>query len=397
MQAAAWRCGNAHRRRRFCFLSSRDKDMKKLLLCAALLGAVGNASAQSSVTLYGIIDTGFTYINNQQGKYLLKFQDGANFGNRLGFKGVEDLGNGFKAIFQLESGFSLATGALRNNGALFGRRALIGVASPYGTITAGNQYDFIFDYITPYNLNGYASVYAGHMGNFDRIAGNQVHNSVKFRSVDYGGFSFGAMYGFGNVAGNFNEGSSWSAGAAYKNGGLNVAAVYLRLYDVQIDPYAQIGVTNFLGQPVATRNVDGSVTDLYSRTYFTVDRQSTAAVGVSYAVGALTFAADFTSTNLRYGAANATMNVYEAGAMYFVKPDIAVLGGYLYTTFDGKHWNQPTIGAQYSVSKRTNFYVNASYLRASSGVDANQGAGFYSQPSSTRTQITSRVAMVHRF
>lgn len=371
--------------------------MKRFLLCAALLGAAGSANAQSSVTLYGVIDAGLTYISNQGGAHLFEAQDGDNFGNRIGFKGSEDLGGGLKAIFQLENGFSLNTGALRNGGALFGRQAFVGISSPYGTITAGNQYDFINDYINQYNLNGYASVYAGHMGNFDRIAGNEVSNSVKFRSVDYGGFSFGAMYGFGNVAGNFNEDSAWSVGAGYKNGGFNMSAVYLRLYDVQIDPYAQIGVTSFLGQTVATRNADGSVTDLYDSTYFTVDRQSTAAIGASYSVGKLTVAADFTSTNLRYEANSATMNVYEAGAMYFVKPDIALIGGYQYTTFAGVHWNQPTIGAQYYLSKRTSFYVNMSYLRASSGVYANQGAGFYSLPSSTQTQITSRIAMIHTF
>ncbi|MDE1180020.1 porin [Paraburkholderia sp.] len=371
--------------------------MKKLLLCAALLSTVGVAHAQSSITLYGVIDAGLTYINNQGGGRLIEFQDGANFGNRFGLKGSEDLGGGMKAIFQLENGFSLGTGALRNGGALFGRQSFVGLSTPYGTITGGNQYDFVADYINPYNLNGYASVYAGHMGNFDRIAANEITNSVKFKSVDYNGFTFGGMYGFGNVAGNFNENSAWSVGMGYKHGGFNMAAVYQRLYNVQIDPYAQIGVTTFLGQTVATRNADGTVTDLYAGPYFTVDRQSETAVGASYSVGALTMAANFTSTNLRYGADSATMNVYEAGAMYFIKPDIAVIGGYQYTTYDGAHWHQPTLGAQYYVSRRTNFYVNVSYLRASAGVDANQGAGFYSLPSSTRTQITSRIAMIHTF
>lgn len=371
--------------------------MKKYLLGAALLGAMGSASAQSSVTLYGVIDAGLTYLSNEGGSHLYEFQDGANFGNRWGLKGTEDLGGGYKAVFQLENGFSLGTGQLRNGGALFGRQAFVGMSTPYGTVTGGRQYDFISDYINQYNLNGYASVYAGHMGDFDRIAGDQVNNAIKFRSVDYKGFSFGAMYGFGNVAGNFKQDSAWSGALGYTHGGFSASAVYLRLYDVQVDPYAQIGVTSFLGQTVATRNANGTVTDLDSSTYFTVDRQSEVAVGASYAIGKLTMAANFTSTNMRTGSVGATMNVYEAGAMYFVKPDIAILGGYQYTTFDGAHWNQPTIGAQYYLSRRTTFYANVSYLRASSGVDANQGAGFYSLPSSTQTQVTSRVAIIHTF
>lgn len=370
--------------------------MKKLF-ATLLIGVTGSAFAQSSVTLYGLIDAGLTYINNQGGNHLYAFQDGANFGNRWGMRGTEDLGNGYKAVFQLENSFSLGTGQFRSGGAEFGRQAFVGISTPYGTVTAGRQYDFIYDYINQYNLNGYASVYAGHMGDFDRISGHQINNSVKFRSVEYNGFSFAGMYGFGNVAGNFKQNSAWSGALNYKHAGFAASAVYLRLYDVQVDPYAQIGVTSFLGQTVATRNANGTVTDLDSSTYFTVDRQSEVAVGASYAIGKLIMAADFTSTNMRTGSVGATMNVYEAGAMYFVKPDIAILGGYQYTTFDGAHWNQPTIGAQYYLSRRTSFYVNISYLRASSGIDANQGAGFYSQPSSTQTQVTSRVAIVHKF
>jgi outer membrane protein OmpU len=136
--------------------------MKKYLTGFAMLTAMSGAHAQSSVTLYGLIDAGLTYISNEGGSHLFEFQDGANFGSRIGFKGSEDLGGGLKAIFQLENGFTLGTGQLRNNGALFGRQAFVGLASDhYGTLTMGNQYDFIADYITPFNINGYASVYAG--------------------------------------------------------------------------------------------------------------------------------------------------------------------------------------------------------------------------------------------
>ncbi|MEI7297982.1 porin [Paraburkholderia tropica] len=371
--------------------------MKKYLLGALLLAAFGGAHAQSSVTLYGLIDAGLTYINNQGGGRLFEFQDGANFGSRFGLKGSEDLGGGLKAIFTLENGFTLGTGALRNNGALFGRQAFVGLSSPYGTLTMGNQYDFVADYITPFNLNGYASVYAGHMGDIDRISAVQLPNSVKYQSPTIDGFSFGGMWSFGNVAGNFNEDSAWSVGAGYKNGGFNAAAIYERLYNVDIYPFAQFGVTSFLGQTVATRNADGSIDDLYYTSPFVVDRQSEFGIGASYTINQLTLSANFTSTNLRKGSDSATMNVYEAGAMYFLRPQIAILGGYQYTTWDHTHWHQPTIGAQYYLSKRTSFYVNVSYLHAQHGVYANQGAGFYSLPSSTNTQITSRIAMIHQF
>lgn len=371
--------------------------MKKNLFGAALMVAVGSAHAQSSVTLYGIIDAGFTYINNQGGERLIEFQDGANYGSRIGFKGSEDLGGGMKAIFQLENGFSLGTGQLRNNGALFGRQAFVGLSSNYGTVTMGNQYDFVADYITPFNLNGYASVYAGHMGNLDRISEVELQNSVKYRSPSIGGFTFGGMWSFGNVAGNFNKDSAWSVGAGYRHGGLSAAAIYERLYDVAIYPYAQFGVSQFLGQTVATRNPDGTVNDLYYSSPFVVDRQTEFGIGASYEIDKLMLAANFTSTNLRSGSNSDTMNVYEVGAMYFLRPDIALLGGYQYTTWANTHWHQPTFGAQYYISKRTSLYFNVSYLHAQAGIDANQGAGFYALPSNTNTQITSRIAMVHKF
>ncbi|SDR51089.1 outer membrane protein OmpU [Paraburkholderia fungorum] len=371
--------------------------MKKYLTGFAMLIAVSSAHAQSSVTLYGLIDAGFTYINNQGGGKLYEFQDGANFGNRFGFKGSEDLGGGLKAVFQLENGFSLGTGQLRNNGALFGRQAFVALQSNYGTLTMGNQYDFIADYITPFNLNGYASVYAGHMGDIDRISAVELPNSVKYQSPTFGGLSFGGMWSFGNVAGNFRQDSAYSLGLSYKNGGFNTAAIYERIHDVEIYPYAQFGVFNFLGQTVATHNADGSVNDLFYSSPFLVDTQSEFGIGASYTRGKLTLAANFTSTHLEASTGSDTMNVYEAGAMYFVAPDIAVLGGYQYTTWDHTHWHQPTLGAQYYLSKRTSFYVNVSYLHAQPGVNANQGAGFYSLPSSTNTQLTSRIAIIHQF
>ncbi|WP_143328415.1 porin, partial [Caballeronia terrestris] len=78
----------------------------------ALLGAAGAAQAQSSVTLYGVIDAGLAYVSraNTNGDHLYGMYNGSLSGNRWGLKGQEDLGGGLKAIFQLESGFDVGTG-----------------------------------------------------------------------------------------------------------------------------------------------------------------------------------------------------------------------------------------------------------------------------------------------
>src|SRR5262245_38630711 len=98
-----------------------------------------SAHAQSSVTLYGVIDAGLIYVNNVNGAHQYAAQAGWYQGNRWGLYGTEDLGGGYQAIFRLESGFSVQTGALGQGGALFGRQAYVGLASPYGTVTLGRQ------------------------------------------------------------------------------------------------------------------------------------------------------------------------------------------------------------------------------------------------------------------
>src|SRR5690625_4200244 len=123
--------------------------MKKTLLAAALaVGFAGVAQAETSVTLYGIIDTGIGY-ERQKAPVATVDYDGTDFtvgvsdgkrtktgirngvqsGNRWGLKGSEDLGNGLRAVFQLESGFDSSTGRHQQDDRLFGRHATLGLAS----------------------------------------------------------------------------------------------------------------------------------------------------------------------------------------------------------------------------------------------------------------------------
>ncbi|EGD02685.1 outer membrane protein, (porin), partial [Burkholderia sp. TJI49] len=103
--------------------------MKKTLIFAALSGAfVATAHAQSSVTLYGLIDAGITYTNNQGGHSAWQETSGSINGSRWGLRGTEDLGGGLKAIFTLENGFGINNGTLKQNGREFGRQAFVGLA-----------------------------------------------------------------------------------------------------------------------------------------------------------------------------------------------------------------------------------------------------------------------------
>ena len=96
--------------------------MKKQIISLAILSTISGVShAQSSVTLYGLIDAGLTYTNNQNGSHNFKMTSGAVNGSRWGLRGSEDLGGGLKAIFTLENGFSIANGTLGQQGREFGR------------------------------------------------------------------------------------------------------------------------------------------------------------------------------------------------------------------------------------------------------------------------------------
>src|SRR5579859_5855871 len=131
--------------------------MKKVIATSALgLVALG-AHAQSSVTLYGIVDTGIGYQSSQTslgstsgGRSVIKMLNGIWAGSRFGLKGSEDLGGGTKAIFTLEEGFSANSGAMATNNLMFSRQAFVGVTNAtYGTLTAGRQYASYYQLLAP--------------------------------------------------------------------------------------------------------------------------------------------------------------------------------------------------------------------------------------------------------
>ncbi|MEQ5843179.1 porin [Paraburkholderia acidicola] len=356
--------------------------------------------AQSSVTLYGVLDAGITYVNNTGGSHVVKFDDGISYGNRWGLKGVEDLGGGLSAVFVLESGFHLGNGQLGFGGSEFGRQAYVGLKNQWGTLSFGNQLDMTEEMVYLYNISSWGSGYAIHQGDFDRFNGDRLPNSVKFLSNEFAGFMFGGMYSFGNVAGNFHQNSAYSLGAHYANGPFTLGAAYTQLNNPNgiyaFDPYAMIGTSTFLGRPtVSVNQTTGAITDLYSSSSFPVDKQGTFGVGSSYAIGNVTLNGDFTYTTIKAFGVSSHMKVLEGGAIWQVTPAFSTIGGYQYTNFEGHHWNQVSAGFHYLLSKRTDVYISGDYLKASQGVDAVIGYSF--TPSTTTTQADVRIGMRHSF
>lgn len=127
--------------------------MKKSLLALAVLGAfAGVASAQSSVTLWGIVDLNARYVKNDgQDRRLSLSQDGIN-SSRLGFRGVEDLGGGLKAAFHLEAGLNPDTGT--PSGLMFQRRSTVSLMGGFGELRLGRDYTPTFWNLTVFDAFG---------------------------------------------------------------------------------------------------------------------------------------------------------------------------------------------------------------------------------------------------
>lgn len=173
--------------------------MKKTLIALAALGAMaGVAHAQSSVTLYGIADVwlGQTSSKTTTAGVEVKqpsqtaINSGGLNGSRWGLRGSEDLGGGLKAVFQLESGFDISTGA-NTQGALFGRQAFVGLSGGFGTVSLGRQYT-AYDVLRGATNNVYDSSFAatgGAWANGVADYTNRVNNSISYTSPSFAGFS----------------------------------------------------------------------------------------------------------------------------------------------------------------------------------------------------------------
>ncbi len=226
--------------------------MKKTLLAAALLaGFAGAASAQSSVTLYGIIDIGLAYQNisgnDTFNSSRFGMNNGVQNGSRFGLRGTEDMGGGNRATFVLENGFDAGNGTLAQGGRLFGRQAWVGIENDaWGYVRAGRQYNFASDYMTPIDPFKAGFGQANMGAAFGAMNTTRYSNMLKYQTPTMSGFKAGVGYSFApqldaiyvdgikiiNGAGNSynfattNNTRALTIGANYSNGPLTLAASY---------------------------------------------------------------------------------------------------------------------------------------------------------------------------
>lgn len=311
--------------------------MKKSLLALAVLGAfAGAASAQTNVTIYGVADVGIARSDTSATSATWSMDAGNQSGNRLGFKGSEDLGGGLKAIFTLENGFNIDNGTLGQGGRIFGRQAFVGLEGGFGAVKFGRQYTPLFlalDSVDPFGTG-----LAGAINNVFTGGGNsdiRMSNTVNY-SLSAGGFSGQAAYGFGEVAGKNSGNRELGLGLGYANGPVNVQFAY---HDTNNAANTDDATTTMLGGSFDFRVVKVHAAYAVNKGLGTLDTRD-AMLGVSAPVGAAgTIMASYIRQNDRT-AANADLS-------------------------------QTAIGYTHSLSKRTNLYTSYGRTNRDVGADSN--------------------------
>ena len=210
--------------------------MKKTLLAVVMAaGVAGVAQAETSVTLYGLIDAGLGYneVKGAHGRTASRIGavDGVSSGSRFGLQGAEDLGDGLRAVFTLEAGLSPNSGNAQQGGRLFGRHATVGLQSDYsGQLDFGRQTNLASKYfagIDPAAL-GYNQAMMGT--SFSSANTVRLDNMVLYQTPSFAGFQFGIGYAFNadeNAAGSQfrtnNNNRVLTVGGHYQNGPLDIA------------------------------------------------------------------------------------------------------------------------------------------------------------------------------
>ena len=388
--------------------------MKRTLLAAALTGAFAvTAHAQSSVTLYGLIDTSLVYANNEGGHRNWLQSSSSTQNTVFGLRGTEDLGGGLHAVFKLEQGFNLNNGTEAFPGDGFGSQAWVGLQHDrYGTLTFGRQFDVFNDMVGPLTsgFNTWGGSIAAHPFENDNLAADSVvpNNVVKYASPTLYGVTFEAMYAFSNKAGGFADNRSYGFGASYSQGPFNVAAGYLQF--------------NNAGGGVAATNPNGAVSAGDGSANFVAERQRIWGAGGSYTFGPATVGVVWSHTQIDNMSSVLSLGLgsdlplggtlrldnYEANARYTITPAWSVSAAYTFTdgayddgtTGSSPKWHTAMLQTDYMLSKRTDLYLEGVYQHVHGGPAGSVLSDAMINtlsPSSTGTQVAVLAGLRHQF
>ncbi len=322
--------------------------MKKSLIALAVLAASGAAMAQSSVTLYGVVDTGLTYSKGDESVYGLT-KTGGNTNSRLGFRGVEDLGNGLKATFNLEAGFNvddgtgyLGKGGPDDTGLQFRRTSTVGLQGSFGEVRLGRMLTSSYLAVSRYDAFGDTGIGASLAWNGTETGyASRTENAISYTSPSFSGFKIGAEYGFGEQQ-KASDSRYIGIGATYDNGPLSLG----------------LGVDRLNGNTENNTQLD--------------ENQTTWHLGGSYNFGVAKLLgfykqSKFKETGLNAGNDSTKFKTFGLGVTAPVGAAGEVRASYNHyrVSEDGDTLkaNQLSLGYVHNLSKRTALYGTYSYLK----------------------------------
>lgn len=363
--------------------------MKKTLIALAALAATGAVMAQSSVTLYGVVDAGFTSVNNSAGVTSTGGQSTDNTGltssnmttNRLGFRGTEDLGGGLKANFEIETGINVdAPGA----SSLGDRGAWVGLSGGFGEVRLGREYNPAFwagFLYSPFGTGGVGNGfgYANRalafqvtgQGNVDATATaaqNAIwnNNSITYSTPRIAGFQGHAQVGFDEQQ-TTNAGKSGALRLNYTQGPLSADIAYSKIKggaDISAGAYSAGATTTTVGLLRTALGINTTSAD-----------HKSVVGGASYDFGVVKLMGNFgqeTGSITATGATVVKVKSYEIGAVAPVGPG-RLRASYNATTIDvtaaavDPKITKFAVGYIYDMSKRTALYATVASLKNKNG------------------------------
>jgi predicted porin len=353
----------------------KNHHLSLLPLALAALACAGAAQAQSSLTVYGLLDAGLTWTNNRasyHGGSSTTVDTGVAQGSRLGFKGSEDLGEGLRANFVLEQGLNLDTGSLGQGGLAWGRQASVGLAGQFGEVSLGRMFDVMGEVFPAYAIGSNTPAgsmawslpmySAGGATLVNRVYGAAVDNSIRYRSPKVSGFSLTTTYSMGEQTESIVTGGTFSGALTYTgdNFGTSIGTYQLRNASTTNGDIAEYALGAYVQASPDVR--------LFSM-----------ASQVGYSMGS-----------------KAKVTTYEVGMNYNLNPKL-VLGSGLQAqkrrNLSGAE--QLTLTLDYLLSKRTDVYATVA-----SGKDREYGAlvvAALGSVSEGTSQTGLRVGIRHKF
>ena len=325
--------------------------MKKLQCALAVLAALSlanTAMAQSSAQVYGLLDAGIETLNHagpEQGT--VRVVSGGKNTSRWGVRGSEELGGGLKAVFNLEGGILMDTGA--SDGALFKRQAYAGLDGSFGRLIIGRSFTTTYDLVIKFDPMGFAPNYSWATGG--SAAGPSKYgmttsfdNLVKYKGTA-GGFTYGATVGLGERSGSTADGRKYALGGSWFGGGLGLMAAW-----EQINGNAAVAPGGR-------------------------DKTTAFHLGADYKTGAWRYSAGMRGYKLQPGtpaAAALRGDTYWGGVSRVIGP-VTLTGAAYHINTKGRAAGQDADPAMFvaramlALSKRTDLYLSAAHARADEG------------------------------